>query len=846
MITLLKNLFGRYAVRHLRLEQSQGEPGFLVRLEQNHIVVSGKLPANLRPVRALRLVTGKLERDTRPDPADGSFSLSAPFSPGPVTLQIERETARGEAEQAFVLPGFSSVRLRMARLRLVPGFIRRLVLSLPDALRWYRHQDPAARIRLRDTLGLAPPDVAPLLDPGILAHTEAASESESDEVFTPIILIMPVFDAFDDVVEALKHLQRNTSEPWHLVLVEDCSSDPRIRPYLRQWAGAINDREATGQVELLENDENVGFIGAVNRGFGRALELLDETSDQEGAAIVLLNSDAFLPTNWAARLLSPIKADARVASVTPMSNNAELLSVPFLSRPVHLAPGLAEAMDKVAASLTPFAKGGPDMPTGVGFCMAISLAWLRRVGLFDTRFGAGYGEEVDWCQRALALGGRHVSQPALFVEHRGGSSFGSEQKLLLLAKNGARLARLYPEFNAQVQAFITADPLLGPRLVLGLVWAGENARKRGFGPVSVYLAHALGGGAQMDLSRRIQHEIQAGAAVVVLRVGAGPARWQIELHGAEGVTMGRTDDFEFLRQLVALLPARRLIYSCGVGDRDPAGLPDMLLALGSAEAGGWEVLFHDYLPLSPSYTLLGDDGLYHGLPEPEKAKDKAHRARRPDGTEVDLTTWRAAWGRLMAAADRIEVFSSNSRDLVAEAYPQQADKIEIRPHAPLHQLKRLSQGRTFGGLRVPVIGVLGNIAPHKGAAVLVELSRILARSGQARLVLLGKLDPAFRLARPAQVHGEYAPEDLPALIARYRINAWLIPSIWPETFSFVTHEAIATGLPVFAFDLGAQGDQVRIAARDGQGGVIPIPDGKPDLEFLLARLASLPQAMDCD
>ncbi len=846
MITLLKNLFGRYAARHLHLEQSQGESGFLVRLEQNQIVVSGKLPANLWPVQRLRLATGKLERDTRPDPADGSFSLSAPFSPGPVTLLIEGEAASSEAEQVFVLPGFSSARLRVARLRLVPDFVRRLVLLLPDALRWYRHQDPEARIRLRDALGLAPLDVAPPLDPGILARKEAAPESKSDKVFTPIILIMPVFDAFDDVVEALEHLQRNTSEPWHLVLVEDCSTDPRMRPYLRQWAGAINDRNAAGQVELLENDENVGFIGAVNRGFGRALQLLDKTSDQEGAAIVLLNTDAFLPPNWAARLLSPIKADARVASVTPMSNSGEMLSVPFLSRPVNLAPGLAEAIDKVAASLASFTKGGPDMPTGVGFCMAISLAWLRRVGLFDASFGAGYGEEVDWCQRALALGGRHVSQPALFVEHRGGASFGSEQKQQLLAKNDARLARLYPEFNAQVQAFIAADPLLDPRLVLGLAWAGENARRSGLGPVSVYLAHALGGGAQMDLSRRMQHEIQAGAAVVVLRVGVGVVRWQVELHGTEGVTMGSTDDFEFLRQLMALLPARRLIYSCGVGDRDPAGLPDMLLALGSAEAGGWEVLFHDYLPLSPSYTLLGDDGLYHGLPEPGKTKDKAHRAQRPDGTEVDLSAWRAAWGRLMAAADRIEVFSSNSRDLVAEAYPQQADKIEIRPHAPLHQLKRFPQARTFGGSRVPVIGVLGNIAPHKGAAVLVELSRILARSGQARLVLLGKLDPAFRLARPAQEHGEYAPEDLPALIARYRISAWLMPSIWPETFSFVTHEAIATGLPVFAFDLGAQGDLVRIAARDGRGGVIPIPDGKPDLEFLLARLASLPQAMDCD
>ena len=56
---------------------------------------------------------------------------------------------------------------------------------------------------------------------------------------------------------------------------------------------------------------------------------------------------------------------------------------------------------------------------------------------------------------------------------------------------------------------------------------------------------------------------------------------------------------------------------------------------------------------------------------------------------------------------------------------------------------------------------------------------------------------------------------------RHGITCWLIPSVWPETFSFTTHEALATGLPVWAFDLGAQG---AAAARQphGQGGVLPL------------------------
>jgi glycosyltransferase involved in cell wall biosynthesis len=146
----------------------------------------------------------------------------------------------------------------------------------------------------------------------------------------------------------------------------------------------------------------------------------------------------------------------------------------------------------------------------------------------------------------------------------------------------------------------------------------------------------------------------------------------------------------------------------------------------------------------------------------------------------------------------------------------------------------------------PVIGVLGNIGPHKGAAVLADLSRRLARSGQADLVLIGNLDPAYRLARPAQIHGSYRIAEIPALAARYGITCWLMPSVWPETFSFATHEVLATGLPVYCFDLGAQGEAVRRAIDAGApGAVIPLPPDRGEavtaiLDHVLSRRRARP------
>ena len=89
--------------------------------------------------------------------------------------------------------------------------------------------------------------------------------------------------------------------------------------------------------------------------------------------------------------------------------------------------------------------------------------------------------------------------------------------------------------------------------------------------------------------------------------------------------------------------------------------------------------------------------------------------------------------------------------------------------------------------------------------------------------MLGEIDPAYRLPLPARKHGAYSVGDLPRLAARYGITCWLIPSLWPETFSFTTHEALATGLPVMAFDLGGQAEAVRAAeARGAPVALLPL------------------------
>lgn len=841
MLGRLYRVFLRYGDHHIALER----PGFALQdsegrefgrierlaLRQNRLVVEGWAEAE-----RMGLTLNRTRQWTVPDLARTGtdrkgFTLSIPFEFGNPVVRAEREGGPVSQDVA----GFAERHVRLARVRLLGPFLLTLLRLAPEIYRWKRRGDLGARELVKEALGLVPRSDAGQMDSALLLAPSPADAAKARQTFSGATIILPVYNAFDILPEALDRVARHSGEDWRLILVEDCSPDPAVRPFVEDWCA---DPGRAGRVTLLRNEKNLGFIGSVNR----ALEAARRWPDDP---VVLLNSDALVPQGWLARLLAPL-AEPEVASVTPMSNDAEIFTAPVICQPAPLAAGDVDALDAVAARFHPQA-GLAEAPTGVGFCMAMAPRFLWQLPAFDTAFGRGYGEETDWCQKARALGGRHLCVANLFVEHRGGQSFGSASKQRLLERNAREITRRYPSYDQEVQDFIRSDPLSTARLALGLSWAALRQEA----PVLVYLAHAMGGGAEKYLQGRIAQDIAGGGSAVVLRVGQGH-RWKLELHTSYGVTRGLTEDAELVQALIGHLPRRRIIYSCGVGARDAVSLPDLLLGL--AEGGHpIEVLFHDFFPVSPSYTLLGKDGVYRGVPRPGTglAADPAHQYSRPDGSVADLAEWQSAWGRLIAAAERVVVFSDNSRKLVAEAYPEVGDALRVVPHRLAQEVPRIASG--WDGSGPPGIGVLGNIGPQKGAPVLQGLSRDLARSGQARLVVIGQLDPAFPLAAPAQVHGSYELRDLPGLVARYRIAAWLIPSIWPETFSFTTHEALATGLPVFSFDLGAQGDAVaRAVALGAPGAVLPLRGrNSVDADMLveaitLVRAGSAPAPGACE
>src|SRR5699024_10554590 len=135
-------------------------------------------------------------------------------------------------------------------------------------------------------------------------------------------------------------------------------------------------------IKILENEENIGFSATVNRG----IALSDEND------VILLNSDVLVTPEWVEKLIKCAYSDAGIATVTPLSNNASICSVPVSNQNNPLPDNMTLEEYAVEIERTSL-KSYPSIPMAVGFCMYIKRSVIKEVGLFDSAaFGLGYGE----------------------------------------------------------------------------------------------------------------------------------------------------------------------------------------------------------------------------------------------------------------------------------------------------------------------------------------------------------------------------------------------------------------------------------------------------------------------
>lgn len=632
-------------------------------------------------------------------------------------------------------------------------------------------------------------------------------------------VVVPVYAG---VQESLRCLWSVLTSPvrtaFELVVIDDCSPDPALSAFLRELAGM-------GQVKLLVNPRNLGFVATVNSGL--ALHW-----DRD---VVILNADTQVYGDWLDRLVAHAVAEPLAASITPLSNNATVCSYP---RTLHSNWERIELDGAQIDALAAECNRGlhVTVPTGVGFCMWMRRSCMDSVGLLDTeRFGRGYGEENDWCMRTNAAGWVQLIAADVYVLHQGSVSFRAEASERTRAAIQTLLER-HPDYQTRIDEWIARDPLLPARARLDAGRLRRPAGASGGGllrPTVLMISHARGGGTarhEQEEAERLMAE--AGLATVYLR----PSRLKrkVSLSSPEILELPNLDGLPLERDGLLLDLLRSLglkeVHLHHLADHAPEmaeWLPEWCEQLGVP----LKVTLHDYYMVCPRINLVDASGRYCGEPAPEACnrclqRDAEGRAAGP------IVAWRRGHARLLArAAERI-VPDEDVAIRLKRYFPAQT--FTVRAHEALPSRPMPAPGTRPPIRHVLVIGSLGLI---KGYEVVLGL----ATSGKARaaglhVTLLGhSMNDAQLRQSGVDVRGRYEDPQLAGLIEEVDPDLILLPSVWPETYSYVLSAAMASGRRVATFDLGAPARRLREAGADAL--FLPI-DEAAHPELLAGRLLS--------
>ena len=638
-----------------------------------------------------------------------------------------------------------------------------------------------------------------------------------------VTIIIPVYNAVEETRACIESVLEHTTIPYKLLIINDASPDPKVKPMLESFAGCAR---------YIENPKNLGFVGTVNRG-------MKETKGD----VVLLNSDTKVTARWLQKLIIAASSRPNIATVTPFSNAAGAFSVPTAGAqndvPEKLGlAGMARLVEQLSDRLY------PEVPTGNGFCMYIRREALDDVGLFDQEaFGRGYGEENDFCMRARAKGWTHIIDDATYIFHTRSASFGADKEALI-KENRAKLDAKHPEYTSLVKEFVANAELAAIRSrIVHAIETGEQPK-----PVMLYVMHQGGGGTpytNMDLMSHVMKthrcylltsdarylilwDVQKGRKMEKLFRWPLPMRWQVE-------------DFTSPEHRILYLSILSRINAEAVHIRHLLGhsfdVPEIAKMMGLPVV----MSFHDFYFTCPSIHLLDSKGNYCGANCNKQSAQCNYSASWLGDNAPNLSGFNAEWRRKAADmfryVDEFVTTTNAARDVHVTAFGSAipAEKFHVFEHGRDFPPSLISPESPAWKLPEPgkKIDILfpGQMGFNKGIDLIREIKK-LDKENRLHFHFLGK--GSEMLSGLGTLHGEYEREEFPARLRAIRPSFVGIFSIWPETYCHTLSEGWACGVPVLASDIGAIAERVR--KHDG-GFLIDYKDAKKAYAQILAAAA---------
>jgi glycosyltransferase involved in cell wall biosynthesis len=480
------------------------------------------------------------------------------------------------------------------------------------------------------------------------------------------------------------------------------------------------------------------------------------------------------------RMAQTAGSNPAIGTVTAVSNNGSIASVPGLADARNLGDTLPESL--IAAPLAGahliYVKARAIQKYG---WFDPSLSSSAAVIDFSLRLGAEFAHVIDtacWCWRAGSPPPRETVRLS-----------NDEQELI---------HKRYPHAPIEIQAYYAADPLLEHRRTM--VSATRDTRPR-----VLQVAHSyIGGGGtekhSMDLAAAVSGEfLNFGAApheALTLYCENVPlGKWSYEKAGWPLTTSDLpANDRGWVDILNQVKP--KLIHLQHLLNH-----PLSLLAKLTGTGIPMVVSLHDYYFFCPDFHLHNCPGVH---------SCKSCFPDRFKGPAQYQTLRRDLLGGSLRSAAALVAPSASTAKLMREVYPDLNVKViphGIRGPARIRgTVDKLRASRAADGkIR---FGMIGNLLPVKGIDVIFKVWPLVAK-GAAELHIYGASDIQY-IQRCKDLgiyyHGPYGEADLPQILSQ--IDVGIMPAQVQETFSYTLSEFFAGGVPVIGSDYGALGDRI--------------------------------------
>lgn len=439
---------------------------------------------------------------------------------------------------------------------------------------------------------------------------------------------------------------------------------------------------------------------------------------------------------------------------------------------------------------------------------------------------------MNFCQKNICLFGNKV--PKFVSLDR--SFF--QKRIILLNSLSIKIKKYtnFPFYDSKFKSFKTFSKKANKSISL------SNKR------IMLWIDHSLGGGTQ-SYSYNNFKEYKEEYVIVRLQYFHLYRSFVISFPNGEFFT-GFTLSFDEIKNLLKDLNISKIVLNSFVAYRNIKEVLSFVHVIHLTN-NNIDVTYnvHDFFFICPNCNLISADNKFCGFDTDISCEDcvNKYQSLMPEyefklfyDEFINISDWRKMWQKsLLEDVSEVVCFSKSSCEIVDKFYPAISSKLRFVPHVvrPLRQVKV----HTHDSVNIAVLGKVDTIPKGKEFIELLSCS-IDKFNKELDILCLNKeinnskclnqnnssdkqINIEFELNKKVQIFcigdyvnapqnmtvtGAYKREELPDILEKNKIDLVLIPSIWAETFSYTTSEAIAMNVPVACFNLGGQADQVSV------------------------------------